>query len=295
MKAYVFPGQGAQFPGMGKDLYEKSALAKKLFDKANQILGFDITKIMFEGTKEDLKQTKVTQPSVFLHSVILFKTLLKEKPDMVAGHSLGEFSALVASQSLSFDDALTLVSKRAIAMQKACDANPSTMAAIIGLKDELIEEVCNSIEDIVIPANYNCPGQVVISGTNSGIDKACKILTDKGAKKVLKLAVGGAFHSPLMEPARKELSFAIENTEFSAPICPVYQNVSGKAFINPTEIKKNLIDQLTSPVRWTQTIINMINDGATDFTEIGPGKVLQGLIRRINKDVKTSGVNGLPK
>ena len=293
MKAYVFPGQGAQFPGMGNDLYENSALAKKLFDQANQILGFDITKIMFEGTKEDLKQTKVTQPAVFLHSAILYKTLLEEKPDMVAGHSLGEFSALVASQVLSFEDALSLVSKRAMAMQKACDANPSTMAAIIGLKDELIEEVCNSIEDIVVPANYNCPGQVVISGTNSGIDKACKILTDKGAKRALKLAVGGAFHSQLMEPARKELAAAIENTEFSKPICPVYQNVSGNDFIDPTKIKKNLIDQLTSPVRWTQTIINMINDGATEFTEIGPGKVLQGLIRRINKDVKTSGVNGL--
>jgi len=295
MKAYVFPGQGAQFPGMGKDLYENSVLAKKLFDQANQILGFDITKIMFEGTKEDLKQTKVTQPSVFLHSVILFKTLLKDKMDMVAGHSLGEFSALVASQSLSFEDALSLVSKRAMAMQKACDANPSTMAAIIGLKDELIEEVCNSIEDIVIPANYNCPGQVVISGTNSGIDKACRILTEKGAKRALKLAVGGAFHSPLMEPARKELSFAIENTEFSKPVCPVYQNVSGKAFTDPAQIKKNLIDQLTSPVRWTQTIINMINDGATEFTEIGPGKVLQGLIKRINREAIISGVNGLPE
>jgi len=295
MKAYVFPGQGAQFPGMGKDLYENSVLAKKLFDQANQILGFDITKIMFEGTGDDLKQTKVTQPAVFIHSVILFQTLLKDKPDMVAGHSLGEFSALVASESLSFENALSLVSKRAIAMQKACEANPSTMAAIIGLKDELIEEVCNSIEDIVIPANYNCPGQVVISGTNSGIDKACRILTEKGAKRALKLSVGGAFHSPLMEPARKELSFAIENTQFSKPVCPVYQNVSGKAFTDPAQIKKNLIDQLTSPVRWTQTIINMINDGATNFTEIGPGKVLQGLIRRINKDVRTSGVNGLPE
>jgi len=294
MKAYVFPGQGAQFPGMGKDLYENSDLAKNLFDQANNILGFDITKIMFEGTEEDLKQTKVTQPSVFLHSVILFKVLLKDKPDMVAGHSLGEFSALVASQSLSFENALTLVSKRAIAMQKACDANPSTMAAIIGLKDELIEEVCNSIEDIVIPANYNCPGQVVISGTNSGIDKACRILTDKGARRALKLAVGGAFHSPLMESARKELAEAIENTAFSKPVCPIYQNVSGKAFTDPAQIKKNLIDQLTSPVRWTQTIINMINDGATDFTEIGPGKVLQGLIGRINKDVKTIGINGFP-
>jgi len=295
MKAYVFPGQGAQFPGMGKDLYENSALAKKLFDQANQILGFDITKIMFEGTEDDLKQTKVTQPAVFLHSVILFKTLLKEKPDMVAGHSLGEFSALVANESLSFENALALVSKRAIAMQKACEANPSTMAAIIGLKDKIIEEVCNSIEDIVIPANYNCPGQVVISGTNSGIDKACKILTDKGAKRALKIAVGGAFHSPLMEPARKELATAIEKTKFSKPICPVYQNVSGKDFTDPLKIKKNIIDQLTSPVKWTQTIINMINDGATEFTEIGPGKILQGLIRRINKDVKISGVNGLPK
>jgi [acyl-carrier-protein] S-malonyltransferase len=288
MKAYVFPGQGAQYVGMGKDLYEGHALAKELFDIANGILGFDITKLMFEGTDADLKQTKVTQPAIFLHSVILAKTLgTGFKPDMVAGHSLGEFSALVANKALSFEDGLTLVSKRALAMQKACEAEPSTMAAILGLDDNIVEDVCSSIQDVVVPANYNSPGQIVISGSMAGIDKAIIILSQKGAKRALKLAVGGAFHSPLMEPARIELAAAIDATSFSKPFCPIYQNVDAKPYNDPGLIKKNLIVQLTSPVRWTQTIINMIAGGASSFTEIGPGKVLQGLIKKIDKDITT--------
>lgn len=285
MKAYVFPGQGAQFVGMGKDLYETNALAKELFEKANEILGFRITDIMFNGTDEDLKQTKVTQPAIFLHSVILAKTKGEEfKPEMVAGHSLGEFSALVANGALSFEDGLKLVSARARAMQKACEAQPSTMAAILGVEDALVEEVCFSISDeVVVPANYNSPGQIVISGSVPGIDKAIELLSAKGAKRAMKLMVGGAFHSPLMEPARKELEEAIKNTQFSNPICPVYQNVNAKAETNPEKIKENLIAQLTSPVRWTQTVINMIAGGATSFTEVGPGTVLQGLIKKVDR------------
>ncbi|QGY43022.1 ACP S-malonyltransferase [Maribellus comscasis] len=291
MKAFVFPGQGAQYPGMGKDLYENSAEAKALFDKANEILGFNITNIMFEGSVDDLKQTKVTQPAIFLHSVLLAKTLKDFSPDMVAGHSLGEFSALVANGALSFEDGLTLVSKRAMAMQKACEIEPSTMAAIVGLEDEIVEEVCRSIEEVVVPANYNCPGQLVISGSMTGIDKACEILTEKGAKRALKLVVGGAFHSPLMEPAREELAAAIESTVFSNPVCPVYQNVNAKPVTDPDTVKKNLIAQLTAPVRWTQTVQNMIADGAASFTEIGPGKVLQGLVKKVDRAMETSGVN----
>ena len=284
-KAYVFPGQGAQFVGMGKDLYDNSALAKELFEKANSILGFRITDLMFSGTDEDLKQTKVTQPAIFLHSVILAKTLGESfKPDMVAGHSLGEFSALVANGALTFEDGLVLVSKRAQAMQKACEAEPSTMAAILGLDDAIVEEVCGSIADVVVAANYNSPGQLVISGSFAGIDKATAELTAKGAKRALKLPVGGAFHSPLMEPARQELAEAINATKFSKPVCPVYQNVTAKAVSDAEEIKKNLISQLTAPVRWTQTVQNMIEDGCTEFVEVGPGKVLQGLIKKINKD-----------
>jgi [acyl-carrier-protein] S-malonyltransferase len=285
MKAYVFPGQGAQFVGMGKDLYESSALAKDLFEKANSILGFRITDLMFAGTDEDLKQTKVTQPAIFLHSVILAKTLGESfKPDMVAGHSLGEFSALVANGSLTFEDGLVLVSKRAMAMQKACEAEPSTMAAILGLDDKVVEEVCISIAEVVVAANYNSPGQLVISGSIAGIDNAIAALTAKGAKRALKLPVGGAFHSPLMEPARKELAEAINTPHFSKPSCPVYQNVSAKAVSDPKQIKQNLVSQLTAPVRWTQTVQNMITDGATEFIEVGPGKVLQGLIKKVNKD-----------
>ncbi|MBP8944984.1 MAG: ACP S-malonyltransferase [Paludibacteraceae bacterium] len=287
MKAYVFPGQGAQFVGMGKDLYEQSEIAKKYFEKANEILGFRITDLMFEGTDEDLRQTKVTQPAIFLHSVISAFVLEDNfKPDMVAGHSLGEFSALVAAQALTFEDGLILVSKRAQAMQKACELEESTMAAIIGLDDETVEEVCDSIKDeIVVPANYNCPGQIVISGTIRGVEKACELLKEKGAKRALKLSVGGAFHSPLMEPARIELSQAIHQTSFSTPICPVYQNVNAYPQTNPENIKQNLIAQLTAPVRWTQTIKNMINDGATEFIELGPGDVLKGLIKKINPNV----------
>jgi [acyl-carrier-protein] S-malonyltransferase len=289
-KAYVFPGQGAQFTGMGKELYETSPLAKELFEKANEILGFRITDLMFAGTDEDLKETKVTQPAIFLHSVILAKTLGEEfKPDMTAGHSLGEFSALVAAGALSFEDGLKLVYKRALAMQKACEANPSTMAAILGLPDEKVEEICASIDDVVVPANYNCPGQVVISGSNSGIEKACERMKEAGAKRALPLKVGGAFHSPLMEPARVELSEAIESTPISAPVCPVYQNVSTTGEPDPELIKKNLIAQLTSPVKWTQSAQNMIAGGAVDFVELGPGNVLQGLISKINKDVSVSG------
>jgi len=292
MKAYVFPGQGAQFTGMGKDLYDQSPLAHDLFEKANDILGFRITDIMFTGTAEDLRQTRVTQPAIFLHSVLLAKTLGADfKPEMVAGHSLGEFSALVAAGALSFEDGLKLVYQRALAMQKACEARPSTMAAILGLSDETIEEICAAITDeVVVPANYNCPGQVVISGSNEGIDLACEKLTAAGAKRALKLSVGGAFHSPLMEPARVELAAAIEATPFTAPVCPIYQNVNAKPQTDPTIIKANLVDQLTSPVRWTQSVLAMVADGADAFTELGPGAVLQGLIKKISKDAATDGM-----
>lgn len=293
MKVYVFPGQGAQYPGMGKEIWENSDLARELFDKSNKILGFSITDIMFEGSAEDLKQTKVTQPAIFLHSVLLANSLKDFQPDMVAGHSLGEFSALVATGALTFEDGLTLVSKRAMAMQKACEKEPSTMAAIVGLDDEIVEEVCNSIDDVVVAANYNCPGQLVISGTISGVEKACELLAQKGAKRTLKLPVGGAFHSPLMEPAREELAAAIESASFSVPVCPVYQNVNALPVTDPAEIKKNLIAQLTAPVRWTQTVRNMIAGGATSFTEIGPGKVLQGLVKKIDPTMETAGMERL--
>ena len=284
MKAYVFPGQGAQFVGMGKDLYDQSPLAKEYFEKANSILGFRITDLMFEGTPEDLRQTKVTQPAIFLHSVISAIVLGDDfKPDMVAGHSLGEFSALVASKALTFEDGLVLVSKRAMAMQKACELEESTMAAILGLSDEIVEEVCDSIKDaIVVPANYNCPGQIVISGSIEGIDKACELLKEIGAKRALKLSVGGAFHSPLMQPASEELQAAIKATTFSTPVCPIYQNVNAYPQTDPVAIKENLIAQLTAPVRWTQTVKNMVTDGATEFFELGPGEVLKGLIKKIN-------------
>ncbi|MRX66882.1 [acyl-carrier-protein] S-malonyltransferase [Flavobacterium resistens] len=289
MKAYVFPGQGAQFTGMGKDLYENSALAKELFEKANEILGFRITDIMFEGTAEELKETKVTQPAVFLHSVILAKTLGEDfKPEMVAGHSLGEFSALVANGTLSFEDGLKLVSQRALAMQKACEITPSTMAAVLGLADNVVEEVCASIDGVVVAANYNCPGQLVISGETSAVEKACEAMKAAGAKRALILPVGGAFHSPMMEPAREELAAAIEATTFSTPICPVYQNVTANAVSDANEIKKNLIIQLTAPVKWTQSVQQMIADGATLFTEVGPGKVLTGLINKIDKEAATA-------
>lgn len=292
MNAYVFPGQGAQFVGMGKELYESNEEAKVLFEKANDILGFRITDEMFNGTDEGLKQTNITQPSVFLHSVVLAKTLPDFKPDMVAGHSLGEFSALVASGVLSFEDGLRLVSIRATAMQKACEQNPSTMAAIIGLDDEVVEEVCASITDeVVVAANYNCPGQLVISGSHAGIDKACEILTEKGARRALKLPVGGAFHSPLMEPAREELAAAINNAEFSTPSCPVYQNVSTQGETDPATLKANLIAQLTSSVKWTQSVQHMIADGATRFTEVGPGKALQGMIVKIDRSVERDGLS----
>ena len=291
MKAFVFPGQGAQYPGMGKDLYENSGDAKALFEQANEILGFRITDIMFDGTVDDLKQTKVTQPAIFLYSVLLAKTLKDFAPDMVAGHSLGEFSALVANKALTFEDGLTLVYKRALAMQKACELEPSTMAAIVGLEDEVVEEVCNTIDEVVVAANYNCPGQLVISGSVSGIDKACEILTEKGAKRALKLVVGGAFHSPFMEPAREELALAIESTIISRPVCPVYQNVNAQPVTDPEIIKQNLIAQLTAPVKWTQTVQNMIANGATSFTEIGPGKVLQGLVKKVDRQMETFGVN----
>ncbi len=289
MKAYVFPGQGAQFTGMGKDLYENSALAKEMFEKANEILGFRITDIMFEGTAEELKETKVTQPAVFLHSVILAKTLGEGfKPEMVAGHSLGEFSALVANGALSFEDGLKLVSQRALAMQKACEITPSTMAAVLNLDDKVVEAICESIDGVVVAANYNCPGQLVISGEYKAVELACEKMKEAGAKRALILPVGGAFHSPMMEPAREELAAAIEATTFSAPICPVYQNVTASAVSDANEIKKNLIIQLTAPVKWTQSVQQMIADGATLFTEVGPGKVLAGLIGKINKEAATA-------
>lgn len=289
MNAYVFPGQGAQFSGMGLDLYNQSALAKDLFHQANVILGFDITKIMFEGAAEDLKQTRVTQPAIFLHSVILAKTLGNNfKPDMVAGHSLGEFSALVASNSLSFEDGLSLVYKRALAMQKACELQPSTMAAVLGLADDIVEKICADTPGIVVAANYNCPGQLVISGEVEAVNTACESLKLAGARRALVLPVGGAFHSPLMEPAREELANAIENTTFGKPICPIYQNVTAYAVHNEKEIKANLIAQLTAPVKWTQSVQQMITDGATHFIEVGPGNVLQGLVKKINKDTQTS-------
>lgn len=294
MKAFVFPGQGAQFTGMGKDLYEKYPLAKELFEKANDILGFRITDIMFEGSEEDLRQTKVTQPAIFLHSVILAKVLGNDfQAEMTAGHSLGEFSALTASGALNFEDGLRLVYARAIAMQKACEAEPSTMAAILGLDDAKVEEVLSSIDDVVVPANYNSPGQLVISGSMSGIEKACEALKAAGAKRALPLKVGGAFHSPLMEPARIELANAIEQTKFNTPICPIYQNVDGKPYTNPEQIKLNLISQLTSPVKWTQTVMQMTADGATHYTELGPGNVLQGLIKKISPQAETNGYSSL--
>ena len=284
MKAYVFPGQGAQFPGMGKELYDNSALAKEMFLKANEVLGFDIVKIMFEGTEDELKQTKVTQPAIFLHSTILAACLGDSfQPDMVAGHSLGEFSALVANGTLHFEDALKLVYQRALAMQKACEIEPSTMAAILGLEDEVVEDICEKIEGVVVAANYNCPGQLVISGSVAAIDEACVKLTEAGAKRALVLPVGGAFHSPLMEPAREELAAAIENTQFNQPKCPVYQNVTATAVSDPSEIKRNLVSQLTAPVRWTQTMNQMIADGATEVIEVGPGKVLQGLFKKVDR------------
>ena len=290
MKAYVFPGQGAQFVGMGKDLYDNSPVAKELFEQANSILGFSITDIMFAGTPEQLKETKVTQPAIFLHSVILSKVLGTDfTPDMVAGHSLGEFSALVANGVLSFEDGLKLVSQRALAMQKACEAAKSTMAAVLGLEDAVVEEACAELGADVVPANYNCPGQLVISGSVEAINKACDVLKEKGARRALVLPVGGGFHSPFMEPAREELAAAIAETKFSTPTCPIYQNVTTTAVTNAEEIKKNLIAQLTAPVKWTQSVQQMITDGALSFTEVGPGKVLQGLVKKIDRNMETSG------
>ncbi|MFH6602357.1 ACP S-malonyltransferase [Maribacter algicola] len=291
MNAYIFPGQGAQFVGMGLDLYEKYQVAQELFENANEILGFSITDIMFQGTPEDLKETKVTQPAIYLHSVIMSKVMGDQfRPDMVAGHSLGEFSALVANGTMNFDDGLTLVSKRALAMQKACEMNPSTMAAVLGLEDHIVEEICEETKGVVVAANYNCPGQLVISGDIAAIDLACEKLKEAGARRALVLPVGGAFHSPLMEPAREELAAAIENTTFGTPKCPIYQNVTTTAVTDPEEIKKNLIAQLTAPVKWTQSVKNMIIDGADTFIEVGPGKVLQGLVGKIDRDVKTMAV-----
>lgn len=293
-QAFVFPGQGAQFSGMGKDMYEQSALAKELFEKANDILGFRITDIMFEGSDEDLRQTKVTQPAVFLHSVILAKTYAdKFSPAMVAGHSLGEFSALVAAGAMTFEDGLVLVSKRAMAMQKACELQPSTMAAIIGMDDAVVEEICASVGGVVVPANYNCPGQLVISGAIEAIDEACAKLTEAGAKRALKLSVGGAFHSPLMQPAQEELAAAIEQAQFAAPICPVYQNVSTVGETDPAVIKANLVKQLTSPVKWTQSVQNMLAGGAEQFVEVGPGSVLQGLVKKIQKGTAATSIQEL--
>lgn len=292
MKAYIFPGQGAQFTGMGLDLFQRSNIAQDYFNKANEILGFPITDIMFNGTADELKQTKVTQPAIFLHSVILAKTLGDDfKPDMVAGHSLGEFSALVANGTLDFDSALKLVSQRALAMQKACELQASTMAAVLGLEDNIVEEICEQTEGIVVAANYNCPGQLVISGDVKAIDKACATMSEKGARRALVLPVGGAFHSPLMEPAREELAAAIESTNFNEPNSPIYQNVTASAVSNASDIKHNLIAQLTAPVKWTQTIKQMIADGGVEFTEIGPGKVLQGLMRKIDRTVQTNGIS----
>lgn len=289
MKAYVFPGQGSQFTGMGKDLYESSPIAKEMMEKANEILGFRLTDIMFEGSEEDLKQTRVTQPAIFLHSVVLAACLGDSfQPQMVAGHSLGEFSALVANKTLAFEDALRLVYARAMAMQKACEAKPSTMAAILGLEDEVVEKICSETPGVVVAANYNCPGQLVISGEVEAIDAACAALTAAGAKRALKLAVGGAFHSPLMEPARLELEAAIAATPFATPICPVYQNVTASAVSNPDEIKQNLIVQLTAPVKWTQTMNAMLADGCAEVIEVGPGKVLQGLFKKVSRDLPTS-------
>ena len=289
MKAYIFPGQGAQFTGMGLDLYEKSTIAKDYFEKANSILGFSITDIMFTGTAEQLKETKVTQPAIFLHSVILANVLRDSfLPEMVAGHSLGEISALVANGVLTFEDGLTLVSKRALAMQKACETTPSTMAAVLGLEDAVVEEICNTIDGVVVAANYNCPGQLVISGETSAVEKACEALKENGAKRALLLPVGGAFHSPMMEPAREELAAAIKATHFSNPSCPVYQNVTANAVTNPAEIKKNLMIQLTAPVKWTQSVQQMIADGASEFIEVGPGNVLQGLVKKIDRNAVTS-------
>jgi len=290
MTAYIYPGQGAQFPGMGKDLYETSSVAKGLFDRANEILGFSITKIMFDGTAEDLKQTNVTQPAIFLHSVVLSQIQERFSPDMVAGHSLGEFSALVANEALSFEDGLRLVANRAAAMQKACELNPSTMAAIIGLNDNIVEDICKNIDEVVVPANYKCPGQLVISGSMQGIDIACEQLKDAGARRALPLPVGGAFHSPLMDPAKEELADAIANTDFSDPICPVYQNASAMPSKDVTTIKDNLIAQLTAPVRWTQSVQNMVADGGIHFIESGPGKVLQGLVKKIHREAEVSGL-----
>lgn len=288
MKSYIFPGQGAQYVGMGKDLYESSELAKEMFEKANEILGFRITDIMFEGEAEDLKQTKVTQPAVFLHSVILAKTLENFKPDMVAGHSLGEFSALVANGALSFEDGLRLVSQRAIAMQKACENQPSTMAAVLGLEDQVVEQVCSEVDGVVVAANYNCPGQLVISGSTGAVTLACERMKEAGAKRALMLPVGGAFHSPLMKPAEEELAAAIAATTFNTPTCPVYQNVTTTAVSDPGEIQKNLIAQLTAPVKWTQSVQQMIADGATEFIEVGPGKVLQGLVKKIDRSAEAT-------